>query len=156
MCIQSPRSTDRPWKWRHHFNQFHCAHVRDPSEWSRSTDRLDVIKEKSHGCESTNPHLCFVVTPANICLARNPHLARVESGSLLQANNQHFLPVLSTIYPTSWYQDTHSSPGQTRDRRGGVQTYNTLNLTRVENAGKTREKKKRVGKLLFNFPRAEM
>jgi hypothetical protein len=49
------------------------------------------------------PHLRFVVAPANLCLACNPHLSKEESGSQLQTNNQHFCPVLSTIYPTSWY-----------------------------------------------------
>jgi hypothetical protein len=42
------------------------------------------------------PNRTFVVAPANLCLACNPHLTRVGSGSLLQANNQHFSPVLST------------------------------------------------------------
>jgi hypothetical protein len=43
------------------------------------------------------PNRTYVVAPANLCLACNPHLSREESRSQLQTNNQHFSPVLSTI-----------------------------------------------------------
>jgi hypothetical protein len=85
-----------------------------------------VIKEKSHGCESTKPHLRFVVTPANLCLACKPHLTRVKFRTLLQANNQHFSPVLST--KLSYYyliaRHTQSSTGQNKE----LDTVYTLEL----------------------------
>jgi hypothetical protein len=59
----------------------------------RSTDRLDVIEENP--MVDDQPHL-RVVAPANLCLACKPHLTGVKYSSLLQSNNQHFSPVLST------------------------------------------------------------
>jgi hypothetical protein len=89
-----------------------CARSQD---WP-STDRPDVIKEKSHGCESTKPHLCFVVAPVNLCLTCTPYLTWVKYKTLLQANNQHFSPVLSTKLSYQLVSRHTEFTGQTRDR----------------------------------------
>ena len=91
-----------------------------------STDRPDVIKERSHGCRSTKPHLRFVVAPANLCLACIPHLTRVESGSLLQANNQHFSPVLSTKLSYQLVSRHTEFTGQNKGPDGVLRTPWTL------------------------------
>jgi hypothetical protein len=62
-----------------------------------STDRLDVIKENPMVADQPTALSSLpLLTSANLCLACNPHLTRVNYRTLLQANNQHFSPVLST------------------------------------------------------------
>ena len=82
-CNHSSRCTDRPRKWRHHFNQsllWACA-------WSQSWKmykQTGCDKRKYYDCKSTKSHLHLVVAPANLCLACKPHL------TLLQANTSIF------------------------------------------------------------------
>jgi hypothetical protein len=91
-----------------------------------------VIKEKSHGCESTKPHLCFAVAPANLRLTCTLHLTGVKYKALLQANNQHFSPVLSTKLSYQLVSRHTEFTGQNKGQ-GGVSKH-TVNLTTyVEN-----------------------
>jgi hypothetical protein len=114
-----------------------------------------VIKEKSHGCKSTKPHLCFVVATANLCLTCTPYITGVKYRALLQANQP-------TFFSCSFYQTvlpvgikTHKFAGQNKGP-GGVSKH-TVNLTTyVENARKTRAKKQRFGQPLFDLSRARL
>jgi hypothetical protein len=76
------------------------AREHDTEYWQTGCD-----KRKSHGCRSTNR--IFVVASANLCLACNLHLTRVNYRTLLQANNQHFSPVISTK-PSYWLVSRHT------------------------------------------------
>jgi hypothetical protein len=115
-----------------------------------------VIKEKSHGCESTKPHLCFVVAPANLCLTCTPHLTGMKYRALLQANNQHFSPILSTKLSYQLVSRHTEFSGQNKGPGGGVQ--NTVNFTRrckkahVESRAKTNHRRT----TLFDLSRAEL
>jgi hypothetical protein len=110
MCIQSPRSTDRPRKWRHHhfsFTAHMCAIPGLTEYWQTGCDKRKILWLLIN---QTAPPL----RRCPFCLACKPHLTRVRYRTLIQANNQHFSPVLSTIYPTRWYQGTPSSSGQNK------------------------------------------
>jgi hypothetical protein len=99
-----------------------------------------VIKEKSHGCESTKPHLCFVVAPANLCLTCTLHLTGVKYSALLQANQPTFSPVLSTKLSYQLILRHTEFTGQNKGPSGVSKHTNTVNLTCVEKHVKTSEK----------------
>jgi hypothetical protein len=98
-----------------------------------STDRLDVIKENPMVANQPTPHLRFLVASANICLACNPHLTRGNYRTLLQANNQHFSPVLTTK-PSYWLISSHTkSPTGQHKEPETVYTVELYHKQRVEN-----------------------
>jgi hypothetical protein len=95
----------------------------------------------------------FVVAPANLCLTCTPHLTGVKYRTLLQANNQHFSPVLSTNLSYQLVsRHTQSSPVKTRDRRWCT---NTMNFTRQGVLTRCKNTRCR-GQPLFDFPRTKL